>query len=225
MKTFFTKMNYDIIAFATIRRILHTRHIKHPSRGNRHVRIVVLVPQIDHLLDSWLDNHFTAVIAREQRNVHLPLKFFAIPTLHPRAFAVLMFKIAFISAWQTYMYFVSNSFSPSRPQGSWSSLQPRGKPLYPMPTIWLNSLTILRVTKWWGYYQAPTWVLGSRSHGGASYQTFAAHWTQTSKSHKILIPTNVVVTFLRIQDHIKLYSTSYRNTFFLSRLVRHDRVC
>ena len=38
------------------------------------------------------------------------------------------FKMAFSSAWQTYMYLVSSS-SPSRSQGISSSLQPMGMPL------------------------------------------------------------------------------------------------
>ena len=39
-----------------------------------------------------------------------------------------LFRIAFSSEWQTYIYFVSRS-SPSRSQGMSSSLQPMGMPL------------------------------------------------------------------------------------------------
>lgn len=91
-------MDDNITSLPRILGILHTRHVEHPARRNGHVRVMVLVPQVNHFGDARLNDHLTAVVAGEQRHVHLRERTYPPPTLQPLALAVLMLRIAFISA-------------------------------------------------------------------------------------------------------------------------------
>ena len=103
------------------------------------------------------------------------------------------------------MYLVSNSFSASRLQGRESSLHPRGKPLYPIPTIWFWLFTMLRLMNGKEIYHAPTCVLGSSDNTHASPPTLAAHRAETRKTHKVLIPADVVFSFLHMEWSLCLH--------------------
>ena len=61
----------NVASLPRILRVLHSGHVKHPARRNGHVRVMVLVSQVNHLRDARLNDHLAAVVAGEQRNVHL----------------------------------------------------------------------------------------------------------------------------------------------------------
>jgi hypothetical protein len=92
-------------------------------------------------------------------------------------------------------YLVSSVELAVLSHGSASSLQPLGKPLYPIPIMRFSGSTM----------QAPTWVEGSASTSCCTTQrtnevasrvdTFGPHCAQKCHRHEVIVPLKIIVSF------------------------------